>query len=113
MDGDDRLGVDIFNVFGGIGNFGPGGRDWYTEDFGMFERGSVERVTGVGKGIIYDHAKIVARDLAFNNRGVGLAKELDFKAADLTRFARTDDNGATDKGRGIRGGKNRSCGVAG
>lgn len=35
MDWDDYFGVDIFDIFGGVGNFGPRSGNWYTEDFGV------------------------------------------------------------------------------
>ena len=96
VDGDDDFGFGVFNIFSGVGDFGPGGRDGNAENFGVFDGGLVEGIAWVDKDIVDDYAEIVARDLALENGRVRLAKELDFEIAYFPSFATFDDDGATN-----------------
>lgn len=101
MNRDNHFGVDVFDVFGSIGDFGPRGGNWYTEDLGMFNRRIVKGIAGVGEDVVYDYTEVIARDLAFDNRSMGLAEKLNFEATNLASFTRADNDRTTDKGRSI------------
>lgn len=113
VDGDDGGGVDVFDVFGGVGDFRPRGGNGDGEDFGVLDRGFVKRVAGVGKNAVDDNTEVVARNLPLDNRGVGLAEELEAETAYLPGFAGTDDDGAADERSGVWGGKDRGGGILG
>lgn len=96
VDGDDDFGFGVFDIFGGIGDFGPGGRDGDAEDFGVLDGGFVEGIAGVNESIVDDYAEVVTRDLALENGSVRLAKELDFEIAYFPGLTAFNDDGAAD-----------------
>lgn len=96
VDGNDDFGFDVFDVFGGVGNFGPRGRNRNTDGSRVLNRRAIKRIAGVGKEVIYNYTEVVARDLVLQNRGVGLTKELEFEAAYFPSLATFNDDGATD-----------------
>ena len=65
VDREDDFGLGIFDVFSGVGNLGPRGRNRNTENLGVLNRWTIKRITGVNENVVYDYAEIVARDLVF------------------------------------------------
>ena len=113
MNGDDDLRTNIFDVFGGVGNFGPRGRNWNTKNFGVLDGGLIERIARIDESVINNYTEIVTRNLPFDNGGMRLTEELDFEIAYFPGLARADDDRATDKGCSVGSGVDRGRRIGG